>query len=135
MNPIFLTIRQVDSFFERMPEFFASKHGTGVSLTAEDDAQVLACGTQEALKDPRLSKVALVDLGLDGNRPSTSKGFFFECKVEVCLSGYLTSLGLGFSTIGGADACAEEVELPRRAVDMDETLMIGYSGTERKRLN
>ncbi|CAD7927583.1 unnamed protein product [Amoebophrya sp. A120] len=87
----------------------------------EGDALLVAQRKVEAVADARCSKVVFVE-----NIPSVQdQGRFFEFKVEACLTGFIPGLAVGFSSV---DPTGDGFPVPRRACELDETVMIGYVG-------
>ncbi|CAD7927897.1 unnamed protein product [Amoebophrya sp. A25] len=112
-----------------MLQFLAAPVGEGLSFEtaicpSEDgdgeEGLLVAQRKESAIADARISKVAFIE-----NLVSKSEGRFFEFKVEHCLSGFIPGLAVGFSSV---DPTGDGFPVPRRACEMDDTVVVGYTG-------
>eukprot|EP00392_Amoebophrya_sp_AT5.2_P013601 g13730.t1 len=109
-------------------QFLEAPLGDGIGLESaplpgedEGDALLVAQRKKDAVADARISKVVFVE-----NIPTVQEqGRFFEFKVESCLTGYIPGLAVGFSAV---DPSGDGFPVPRRACELEESVVIGYTG-------
>ena len=102
-------------------QFVSSPVGGGLELEQnEEEYYTVAQKKQDAVADTRVSKVVFVE-GLE----KTNNQWYFEIRVESQYSGFIPGLAVGFTM---TDPGAEGFEVPRRALEVENALVAGYTG-------